>query len=219
MKKIHYLNLGMGKSGTTAIFDTLMTHPDIDFTGHKENYLFSHHGHTLKQYTDYYKNFNVSLNFCPSLWTMETEQIKELDTITTHYSMIFRNPYHFIESLYSFVQHDNSNIDDFIDMMLETNQLDYAKILHHWDLIIQTKPFKILYYEDLTKEPNIYQSLIEFLGLNNIKLIPKISNVSKNKMPIEKFSIRHIKVINKLIEKFEQKMSKDLSHWKMHVEN
>ena len=217
MKKIHYLNLGMAKSGTTAIFDTLMTHPEIDFTGFKENFLFSHHGYELEQYSEYYKNFNISLNFCTALWTMEFQQIKELDKITTHYSIIFRNPYHFVQSLYNFIPHNNISIHSFIAMMLETNQLNYAKILDRWDMIIKTKPFKILYYEDLTTDPNLYQSLTEFLGLTDVKLVPKLSNVSKNKTLVDNFSTQHVTVINELIEQFEQKMNKNLSHWKMFI--
>jgi len=217
MKKIHYLNIGMAKAGTTAMFDTLSAHPEVDFDGEKENYLYSHHGYTAEQYAEYYKKFNVSLNFCPGLWTMESRQIIKLSLFVTHYSIIFRNPFDFVKSLYNFLPHDNHNINLFVDMMLETNQLDYSKILEHWDLITQTKLFKILYYDDLINDKNFYNSILDFLGLDRIELVPQISNVTKTKRNSGEMSIEHIKTINHLVEKFEQRVNKDLSHWKKNV--
>jgi hypothetical protein len=206
----------MAKSGTTSIFHTLLTHPDIDYKGIKENYSYSHIGCSLEEYASYYKDFNVSLNFCPALWTMEKRQLLELSTLVTHYTIIFKNPYHFITSLYNSLSHVH-NLDGFINMLLETNQINYAKILNHWETIGNYKPFKILYFEDLIHDSLFYDSIINFLGISNKQLIPIVSNVTKKKNNMTQFTKKHRHIINNLIEQLEQRVEKNLSHWKQYT--
>jgi len=50
MKNIHYINIGSAKAGTSAVFNTLCQHPEIDHDiskGDKEHYGYSHFNWTL----------------------------------------------------------------------------------------------------------------------------------------------------------------------------
>ena len=149
MKKIHYINIGNPKSGTSAVFNVLCQHPEVDYCKAKENYGYSQYYWTLEQYIDYYKNFNVSLNFCPTQCAMESKQIRELESVFTHASMIFRNPVDFIESHLNFLSQLNllqidkhNDYESFVNMLLETNWLEYTKIVKRWTGLSR-RPFLI----------------------------------------------------------------------------
>lgn len=207
----------MAKAGTSSIFETLVEHPDVDYRGIKENFNFSHRGQSINDYVEYYKKYNVSMNFCPSLWTMETRQIKEISKVVTHYSIIFRNPFEFATSWYNFLPVINKDFNSFIEMMIEFNYLDYAKILTHWDSIANTKPFKIMFFDDLKMGSEFYNSLTEFLNLQPFDYDVKITNITSRKRPNTVLSDKTIKTVNSLIDKFEQQINKDLTHWKSDV--
>ena len=121
MKRIHYLNIGMAKAGTTAIYNGLISHPEVDFQKEKENFQYSNFGYTLEEYCKYYQDSEVSLNMNTNQWAMESKQISEIDKVATHYSIIFRNPYEFITSLFSFLPTTETSqthtYESFIDMI------------------------------------------------------------------------------------------------------
>lgn len=214
MKKIHYVNLGMPKNGTTSIFFALMSHPLVDFKGIKENYSLLIDGVSIQEYRDYYKDYNISLNFCPMMWAADSLIVNEISSVATHFSIIFRNPYDYVESLYNYSIH-NESYESFVDILLETNQLDYAGILSRWELTIHSKPFIILYYDDLVdNETLVINQIVEFIGLpkNSSTVVPLNVNRRKNSkfIPTENQILR----INSLIEKFEINTNKNFSHWK-----
>lgn len=217
MKKIHYLNLGMAKAGTSAMFDILCQHPAVDYHGYKENYGYSHHNWTLEKYIDYYKNFDVSLNFCPIQWSMEGKKIKELDSGFTHASMVFRKPMAFVHSLYAYTfQQETHTAESFIDMMLETNQLDYTEIVKRWTSL-SNRPFLMLFYDDLTSDPKMfYNQIVNFIGIDEYEFdTSKQVNVTKNEKILLVPTKTQVKKINSLVEEFENFSQRELTHWKI----
>jgi hypothetical protein len=217
MKKIHYINIGNPKSGTSAIFNVLCQHPDVDYCKAKENYGYSQYHWTLEQYVNYYKDFNVSLNFCPSQWAMESKQIKELDSIFTHASIVFRNPVDFIESQLNFLPVDkHNNLEWFVNMLLETNLLEYTKIVKRWTSLSH-RPFLTLLYDDLTSDPAMfYNKITNFIGLDtyNFNTVDRV-NVTKNKKISIALTEKQIITINLLVEEFEDYSQHLLPHWKI----
>ena len=220
MKTIHYINLGTAKAGTSAIFNTLCQHPKIDHPvsrRDKENYGYSHFRWSLEKYVDYYKNYNVSMNFNTSQWGMESKQIKEFETVFTHASMVFRNPYDFIESQYNFLPgaKKRHNPEQFVDMLLETNSLEYAKTAKRWTSLSQ-RPFLILFHEDLTSRPDLfYNRITNFIGIGayNFDTSRRV-NVTQGQKTLILPTTKQINIINSLIDQFEDFSQRLLSHRK-----
>lgn len=222
MKKIHYINIGMAKTGSTAVFESLIEHPHIDYNKHKEFNYLPITGYPLSDYIDYYSNFDVSINFCVATWAIDSKQIHDLKNIGTHFSIIFRNPYDFILSLYNYLPPykttDIQTIDTFIeDTLFEQNALDYSKILKRWEPISSSKPFKILYYEDLLADPSKFlNSIGNFLNLPEFEYPNSFSNVTNYHTEQYDFLPHHVNKINGMIEEFED-YTKQLTTWKKHV--
>ena len=216
MKKIHYINIGNPKSGTSTVFNVLCQHPEIDYCKAKENYGYSQYYWTLEQYIDYYKNFSVSLNFCPNQWAMESKQIRELDSIFTHASMIFRNPVDFIESQLNFLRIDKHDSESFVNFLLEINMLEYTKIVKRWTSLSR-RPFLILLYDELTSDPAMfYNKITNFIGIDVYNFDTSIRiNVTKNKKTSIVLTEKQIIKINLLVEEFEEYSQYSLPHWKI----
>lgn len=220
MKIIHYINIGSAKAGTTVIFNTLCQHPEVDYTvdrRDKENYGFSHHYWTVEKYVDYYKNYNISLNFNVSQWAMESKQIKELDSVFTHASMVFRKPIDFIESQYNFLPGAKKhNSEQFIDMLLETNSLEYVKIAKRWKSL-SNRPFLILLYDDLTSDPGMfYNKITNFIGIGEYNFDTSTrANVTKGPKVSVVPTAKQIGILNSIVEQFEDFSQRSLPHWKL----
>lgn len=216
MKNIHYLNIGMPKTGSTSVFDTLTQHPvfsDQDIA--KENLGFSHFGWPIQKYKAYYQHTN-SLDFNVGAWEMSSDQLILLNDYVTHSSIILRKPIEFIKSLYNFLdQQEIHTPESFIDMMIENNQLDYAKIIKHWTSNI-TSPFLILFYEDLVLDHKMfYDSITKFLGIESYSFIPSKKNITKYITPSVTPTINQTKKINSMIANLETYLQKSLTHWKL----
>jgi hypothetical protein len=101
MKKIHYVNLGYGRSGSTWLFDNLIKYPHIDYCGIKENRYLEFSGYPMDEYIQYYLPYDVSLSFSPGQVFLDSKQFCDLDRVTTHFSVLLRNPYEVCKSLYN----------------------------------------------------------------------------------------------------------------------
>jgi len=148
---------------------------------------------------------------------MESKQIKEFDSVFTHASIILRNPFDYIESQYNFIPDAKKHTsEEFVNMLLETNSLDYAKIVNRWTSLSQ-RPFLLLFYDDLTSEPEMfYNKIIDFIGINRYKFdMSKRINVTRgpkiSAIPTKKQTIK----INYLIDQFENLSQRSLTHWKL----
>jgi hypothetical protein len=206
----------MAKAGTSALFSSLCQHPQIDFRGIKENFNFSHYDWSLSQYQNYYQSYSVSMNFCVAQWSMDSDQITKLNDVITHSSICLRNPWAFISSLYTFTQsYRHQSSEQFVDMMLETNQLDYAGIVSRWTKYCK-KSFLILYYDDLViNQSAVCNQIINFLGLEEHQFKPEPPvNVTKETKHQIVYRKDQRDSINKLMTSAETYLNTDLTHWK-----
>lgn len=215
MKSIHYCNIGMAKSGTTALYSWLLRHPRCDYSGLKENYNFSHFDWSVDQYNQFYRDWDFSMNFNPSSWTMDSDQIRRLAPSITHCSIILRNPWDFISSLFAFVDAGRVHtMDSFVDMMLETNQLDYAKIIAHWSRYYQ-RSILVLYYDDLLSRPQWFlDQVLDLLEIDQLVCPNTRVNVTRKPRADLEISRDRAQHINSLIDSCSDFLDRDLTCWK-----
>jgi hypothetical protein len=107
--------------------------------------------------------------------------------------------------------------NDFVDMVIETSQINYSNIVNRWSNNLTRSKFKIFLYDDLVKDSKKFLSdyfcfcdlkdveIPDYEKLFNVNLKPKISVF---------FSAEQIKSINLQIEQFEQMMQLSFAHWK-----
>jgi hypothetical protein len=133
MKKIHYQNVGYPRTGTTWLWDSLITHPEIfksdnllkriktrskinQFSFKENHWQEQNHNLLLVDFSDYikiYEEYDISLNFRPYTFRLTTDHIKKISNYTTHVSMTLRNPYELFDSNYNLFIHklNYTNLD------------------------------------------------------------------------------------------------------------
>jgi hypothetical protein len=170
------------------------------------------------EYENFYKEYDISANFNPMLWIIDLHLINYLSKYATHVSILFRNPYDFIERYYDFVGHDQ-NTSDFTEFCINSNYANYEKICKRWvgELKSDTK-FKIFYFDHLVEKPTEFLSeYFEFVGLEHISTdlnkIQKHESKKSVRTTID-FSKSHKKIINSYIDNFSDYAKVNLSHWK-----
>ena len=222
MKKLHLLNIGYPKTGTTWIWDQLAKIPEISFPMEKENSRFWQ-GQQLEDYIACYNKWYITGNFFTYNFSLERYRIKQLSLInTTQVSFILRQPLDLAWSLYFFLNIDRSQItfDDHCTEILNQSWFFSAdKIITRWQQKFGDR-LHIFYYEDFVKDNHKFFSdyCDEMLGLscNTIELDNSIINstnyLGKNKPQIgpeltKRFNI-HIEELQKVVDK-------DLSHWRI----
>jgi hypothetical protein len=208
------MHLGFPKTGTTWVYDQLIKHKYIDYRDIKENYYLVKTGYPIKPYIDFYKSYNISLNFCPSTWTCDSKVLNELDSFTTHYSISFRNPYELINSIYNFMHQNGKSVTDAraIDL-LDVNLRDYTKTIQRLQHSIK-KDILILYYDDLCNNPQEYiNTILDFLHLPKIVTVDSAIINPTNYRLSYKFNKDEIFKLNKMILDTSDYLNKDLTHW------
>jgi hypothetical protein len=217
MESKHILNIGFPRCGSTWLWRNLTQHPSVDKPGYiKENKIMF--DDTYLGYKDFYKNYNVSANFNPNLWTIDLELIKYLSNYATHVSIIFRNPYDFIQRYYDFIFR-GKDTNDIVDRLISLKYVDYQTICSRWvDSINFNTKFKIFYFDDLVANSDLFLSnYFKFCQLDDILIkdshIVKNATVHLDKTLIN-FSKEHKKTINQYIDNFSTYTNTDFSHWK-----
>lgn len=216
MKHKHILNIGFPRCGSTWLWENLCQHPDLNSPLYeKENaILFSNN---FTSYYDFYKNYNISANFNPNIWLIDTELIKYLNQFTTHISIILRNPYDFVERYYDFIGHSFNHQSEFIDFLINQPHLRYYDICSRW-VDNSTAKFSIFYFDDIVTNSGLFLSkYFEFCELDVIlaKDFGKIRNQNSKELKTKlDFSKEQIKIINRQIDNFSTLSDRDLSHWK-----
>jgi hypothetical protein len=205
MLENHYINIGMPKCGTTWLFDSLIQSTQIDYTGNKEPPLS--YFDTESSYKSYFNKYNYSLNFNPSLWALDRSQIRFIKKYATHCSIILRNPYELVVSLYNFLK----SSDEFdLYIIAIQHHLKYSDIVSRWQ---NHENFKIFFYSNLKLNQQEYlNSVTEYLGLLPISALAPIG-VTVYNTPVV-FSKWAIQLINDEIFKLEDLIQEDLSSWR-----
>jgi hypothetical protein len=206
--KRHYVNLGTAKTATTWLFYTLMHSNEIDYAGDKEpdiTMLTS-----FEKYNEYYKNYNIGLNFNPNCWMLDSNQLSYINSVATHQSIIFRNPYDFANSLYNFWNSQSLDSDIFLSSF--AYYFDYAKILNRLNDNIM-----ILYYDDIVNDPQgVVNQITNYIEIAPVTATPTKINITTYTKYLS-FSDKNVKLFNNYIDQFQDCVQKDLLHWKMNV--
>ena len=60
MKKIHYINIGLPKAGTTFLYHSLIKHPQIDYKSKlKEFHYFTNKFESIDGYINQYASYDI----------------------------------------------------------------------------------------------------------------------------------------------------------------
>jgi len=216
MKEKHILNIGLAKCGTTWLWEQLKQHPDVYLDGCEKEPPYFLEDNNIDAYKKSFEKFNISANFHVATWQIDQCLIQNLDLFSTHVSIIFSDPYLFIERFYNWLPPDMSQ-SEFIDMCIRTKMICYKEIACRWDQNLTKSKFKILIYDDLCSDPDQFLTdYFNFCGLNNVKIPTSKKIINKNlqtKIPLT-FSTKQVALINTEISKFEQLVGRDFGHWR-----
>jgi hypothetical protein len=222
VKQKHILNVGFPKCGTSWLWQQLVDHPKVTKVEPKENTLFLD-TLDIELYKKYYSEFDITANFQILQWAIDQDLIQKLGTCTTHASIIFRDPYDFVERwrdwlyLYPSAGVNKMSDSEFIDWCIQTNTVDYKKIVLRWQNNLVNAKFKILLYRDLKNNMDEFLSdyfkfcELEYVDLpNRHKHVNVHPNATKNTLV---FNANQINLINQKIYEFEEILKQDLSSW------
>lgn len=215
MKQKHILNIGMAKCGTTWLWEQLEQHPDVCLTGLQKEPSYFLENIDFDSYKRLYKKFDVSANFHVSTWQIDQCLIQQRDQVATHTTIIFSDPYLFVERFYNWLPKE-MEISDFVDMCISSRHICYSEIANRWTKNLANSKFKILVYDDLVNDPAKFLSeYFNFCGLRDVAIpgFEKIINANPRSKVSVKFSNRQIKLINAEIKKFEELTERKFSHW------
>jgi hypothetical protein len=244
MKKIHYKNIGLPKTGTTWLWLQLSAHPDIDmFTTNQDPTKPLHKitatGEVIptnplwkikekifpskEEYLNFYSTYDISLNF--DTWfaneafidtsSWQNEIIKE----SSHISVSLRNPYEVVSSWYNFFEKkNNSNHENFPKLI----HPGFCYLTTYKTMFEQLAPckdkVKILFYDDIKNDHEKYlKEVYDFIGLS-YNYYPmfgnKIMGPTVYHDPLTITDEGVIMHINENICRIEDFTHRDLSHWK-----
>ena len=223
MKKIHYCNIGIQKSGTTWLYRKLLEHPEVDFKSidDKENHFFSQKFSDKNDYLKLYENYDVTLNFSTQLYAIHPNLIEYLDEHATHISIILKNPFDWHQSFYwfcidtgVFTGETDKNFDVFFNTIKVKKFVSYNHWIGLWNKRLKNNKLKIFLYDDLVKDyQSFYNDATDFLGLSRRKVYNNRLLVTKYKGNYD-FKDHEIRFFNEEIEKLQDICDLDVEHWK-----
>lgn len=230
MKKVHYRNIGFPKSGTTWLWEQLMMHPQVD--GKLAWPYKEFKGRTLTEYQGLYEMYDVSINlnthvFVNNLGDSHFASPKNISSYTTHITCSLRNPYEILNSMYNMTKNSDrertlvnrtpnpkftGNLDGYLrkNIIVYTN---FKKMFDEWD----SCPVKVkyLFYDDLVSNPEkFFHDICDHIGIErHYKDIGIVWKTEVND-PLAFDNAETIEYINKNISVIEERLNRDLSHWK-----
>lgn len=220
MKKIHYRNIGLPKTGTSWLWFQLMRHHQID--GKLQEHLKEFKGNNLEDYKKRYEKFDITVNLDTQLFhdANDFTSPERIHEHTTHITMSLRNPYEILDSMYNMLcNHDPKHCavkNSYTDMGSDTvkRYVDYKRIFDYWKSC--KIDIKYMFYDDMVDDPEKYIfDICEYIGIK--PLYHAKTNrvlVTEKKDPLVFDNTSTIKYINENISVIEDKLKRDLSHWK-----
>lgn len=231
--KINFIGIGAEKCGTTWIADMLKQHPEIFIPKQKELHYFNEkfvenptinnpdYNRDLSWYKSFFKNNNRNTNIkmgeiCPSyLW--DKKAAKNIFNFNPKIKLIIilRNPADRTYSQYLYYLQRGAIPQKKLSELLKDKKYQYliersmyySQIKKYFDLFPK-KNIKILFYEDLRKNPEkILEDIEKFLKIK--RYIPKNLNAGSNVTGISrfnKFNNLTFRIRNFLIEKNMKKI-------------
>ncbi len=222
MKEIHYRNIGFPKTGTNWLWLQFMRHPLVDS---KLGLIYKEHkANDLSSYKKTYENYNVSVNLDTHAFHVNNDDYyassKNIHEHTTHLTMILRSPYDVLNSMYNMEKNRNPNFkgtqEEYTNMNSNVVKLysDFEKIFEYWSH--SKVPVLYLFYDDLVTDPKQFMyTICEHIGIKPF-CDPKkgITFQTDKKDPLVFDNQETIDYINKGISVIENRLGRDLSHWK-----
>ena len=235
MKKIHYKNIGLPKTGTSWLWFQLCNHPKIDMFDHtkilpqKENGdwwpLKEQKFSSKEEYINFYSKYNISVNFdtwfLKDSYTNARSWQNEIVKESSHLSVSLRNPYDLLNSWYNFYDKKiNTNYKNFLSLDNQTFSYltDYRKMFSQLQMYKNKTKIKILFYDDLNEDCEGYlKNVCDFMGISynydpiiGTKVILPTLYSDQLTIDDEKITMH----INENICRVEDFTQRDLSHWK-----
>lgn len=216
VKKIHIMNIGHPRCGTTWLWRNLKKHPYMaDVVYEKENQIL-HQAYNMQNYIDFYSRFNYSANFNPNSYMIDRNLISFLSPYLSHVTWVVRNPYDFIQRYYDYIG-SNTTHTEFIDWALEFRIIDYHLIWQRWnDRLDKKSKIKVFFFDDLKNRPEWF--LTEYFTFCDLPVtldeqFATPRNVStKTTQTIIDFTDYQSR-INQKIELFMKQIDVDLTGW------
>jgi hypothetical protein len=243
MKKIHYKNIGLPKTGTTWLWEQLAINPDIDMFHLLQRFKSikkMHNSHpkimykgvlkeltfsSKEEYMDVYSKYDVSVNFDTWFYkfistdssTWENQIIKK----SSHISVSLRNPYELLDSWYNFFEAKYSDRETFKSLDRHEGFYYLTTYKTMFDALALCKDkVKILFYDDIKNDHEKYlREVCDFIGIS-YSYDPLIGNqiigptIYNNNNRLTIDDEKLIMHINENICRIEDFTQRDLTHWK-----
>jgi hypothetical protein len=220
MKDIHYRNIGFPKTGTNWLWYQLGKHPQIDgrFSVEYKEY----RPKDVESYKKIYKDYRITYNLDTHVFTENFSYLRpeSIHEYTTHITLIFRNPYEVLNSMYNMNKNNNPNFSTSKDEYTNVNSRAVCQyggigdILNYWKSC--KLPVKYMIYDDLQNDPKSFMhEICDHLGLRHFCDTSKgVTFPTKKNDPLVFDNIDTIEYINRGISVIENQLNRDLSHWK-----
>ena len=208
----HIVNIGYPRCGTSWLWRCAKFEPVHD----KENKILMT-DLNFDRYQAHYNQYQVSANFQTNLWHVDREIISFVHQHASHISIILRNPYNFSERYFDWI-HRPQNQSDLVNYIVSAGFLNYYDVVTRW--MPGARKFKIFFFEDLESSPQqFFEDYMSFCELpiansQHINYNTKINANPKLKKTTIEFTENQILFINQEIDKFQQLVDRNLSHWK-----
>jgi len=195
MKKLHLLNIGFPKTGTTWLFRQIEKQSWFDQEDIPKEVNIIEKDQSFNQYVSKYSQYNYSANFNPNLFKLGRNHIGLVNTIKSSLvSIILRNPYEQLVSYYYFSKlgatggnqrpyENNKDLVQWTEDFLQTDALsNYCKIIDRW--ISSFPNTQIFLYDDLQENP------VKFFERYRTRMdLPRCSNIDPTPIFVGKYKI------------------------------
>lgn len=223
MKRIHYRNLGFPKTGTNWLWLQFMQHPLVDCK--LDHRYKEYRGQDLASYKKVYEKYDVSLNLDTHVfYDMYDENYharpENIHEHATHLTMILRNPYEVLNSMFNMEKNRDSKLDirkeqyTNIDSDIVKRYSDFKNIFRYWSSCKLT--IKYMFYDDLVNDSKKFMyDICDHIGIKPFCNTSRgVAFPTDKKDPLVFDNQSTIDYINKGICDVEEFLNKDLSHWK-----
>ncbi len=213
MKRIHYIHLGMARSGTTWLHYNLIKHPEIDYKVSKENAFLYDSENGIPRYLEHFNSYEVSFNNHPYDWELPDSTLQKLDAFTTSYGISFRNPYEYLHSLKNYMREPHTG-NDWVAKRIAEGQTDYVGAINRIKSSCKN-PLLIMVVDDLIADPQKYvDAITAHMGLTQSVQVDTTKLNWRHYLIDIEFTADDVALINSSIDEFSDYMQRDFSHWK-----
>ena len=185
MKKVNFICIGMGRSGSTWLYNVLLSQSGIELAKNiKETEFFNHNYHRgVKWYHSFYTfNENKVYGELSNRYFSSPIALQNIKTYNPDIKIILllRNPFERAASVWNFLRREGSSCAS-VKEMLETNR-DAVQSLKYMEHITRAEELfgdslHIILHDDIKHEPeDVLKNLSVFLN-SDLVFLQKFSNV------------------------------------------